>query len=70
MGKCRFVKRWLKSSRILIEQRLQFREYIYILFFFPIAEKNGNFPWLVLIFGYLLFRIAQYFNDRFLVVEN
>lgn len=68
MGKCRFVKRWLKSSRILIEQRLQFREYI--LFFFPIAEKDGNFPWLVLIFGYLLFRIAQYFNDRFLVVEN
>lgn len=44
--------------------------YIYILFFFPIAKKNGNFPWLVLIFGYLLFRIAQYFNDRFLVVEN
>lgn len=43
MGKCRFVKRWLKSSRILIEQRLQFREYVYIIFLSD-CRKKRQFP--------------------------
>lgn len=43
MEKCRFVKRWLKSSRILIEQRLQFREYVYIIFLSDCREKR-QFP--------------------------